>query len=119
VSRSGNRGRARRSRFPTRAALLDACALIRLHKCEALSALAGTIDFAVAEHAYGEFAAGGPSAKAALVRLTAVKRPIIPGSLEWTHFARIRDGFSTVDLARISRSRSRWRRPIATIPCRS
>ncbi len=98
MPRSGKRGQARRSRFPARGALLDACALIRLHKCDVLDRLAGTIDFAVAEHAYGEFAAGGPSAKAALARLAMVKRPIIPGSPEWKHFARVRDGFSTVDL---------------------
>ena len=88
----------RRSRFPARSALLDACVLIRLHKCDALSLLANTIDFIVAEHAYGEFAAGGPSAKAALARLAIKKRPIVPGSSEWKHFALIRGEFSTVDL---------------------
>ncbi len=98
MPRSRVRGPARRSRFPARAARLDACALIRFQKCESLDLLASTIDFAVAEHAYGEFAAGGPSAKAALARLAIVKRPIIPGSLEWKQFARVRDGFSTVDL---------------------
>lgn len=98
MPRSSKRGQARHSRFPARAALLDACALIRLHKCEALDLLAGTIDFGVAEHAYGEFAAGGPSAKAALARLAMVKRPIMPGSPEWRYFARVREGFSTVDL---------------------
>lgn len=89
---------ARRSRFPARAALLDACALIRLYKCEALGLLVNTIDFAVAEYAYGEFAAGGPSAKAALVDLAVKKRPIVPGSPEWKHFALVRGEFSTVDL---------------------
>jgi predicted nucleic acid-binding protein len=72
--------------------------LIRLHKCEALHLLADTIDFPVAEHAYGEFAAGGPSAKAALARLAVKKRPIVPGSPEWKHFALVRGEFSTVDL---------------------
>ncbi|HSK02861.1 MAG TPA: hypothetical protein VK932_16530 [Kofleriaceae bacterium] len=79
-------------------ALLDACVLIRLYKCDALDLLARTIALAAAEHAHGEFAVGGPSTRAALDRLRVEKRPILPGSKEWNHFVRIRSEFSTVDL---------------------
>lgn len=87
-----------RSRFPARSVLLDACALIRLYKCDALDLLVGTVRFVVAEHAHGEFAASGPSARAALRRLRVEPRSIIPGTPEWDHFARVRVEFSTVDL---------------------
>jgi hypothetical protein len=78
--------------------LLDACALIRLYKCDALDLLRETIELLAAAHAHGEFAASGPSARAALERLRVQKRPVIPGSKEWNHFVQIRKGFSTVDL---------------------
>jgi hypothetical protein len=89
---------ASRSKFPTRVAILDACVLIRLHKCDALDLIAKTIELIISEHAYGEFAAGGPAAKAALTKLDVVKRSIIVGSPEWTHLALLRAEFSTVDL---------------------
>ena len=92
------RAEAPRSRFPARSALLDACALIRLHKCEALGLLERTITLLVAAHAHGEFAVSGPSARAALERLRVQKRSVTAGSREWWHFALIRKGFSTVDL---------------------
>ena len=100
MARKGERPRTEssRSRFPTRSVLLDACVLIRLHKCEALGLLERTIAFLVAAHAYGEFAAGGPSARAALDRLRVERRYITSGSKEWGHFSRIRSEFSTVDL---------------------
>jgi predicted nucleic acid-binding protein len=72
--------------------------LIRLHKCEALDKLTNTLHFLVAEHAHEEFSASGPSARAALERLQASKRSIIPGSPEWKNFSLIRNSFSTVDL---------------------
>lgn len=46
----------------------------------------------------GEFAAGGPSARAALDRLGSTRRPVVVGSPEWDQLTRIRDEFSTVDL---------------------
>jgi hypothetical protein len=78
--------------------LLDACALIRLYKCDALELLERTVPLLVATHAHGEFAASGPAARALLERLRVEKRPVIPGGAEWSHFARIRSEFSTVDL---------------------
>lgn len=78
--------------------MLDASALIRLHKCESLDLLTSTAKLSIAEHAHGEFEAGGPSARAALARLKVTKRPIVPGSPEWKHFALVREEFSTVDL---------------------
>jgi hypothetical protein len=100
LARKDNRSRAEapRSRFPARSVLLDACALIRLYKCDALGVLERTIVFLAAAHAHGEFAASGPAARAMLERLRIQKRSIVPGSKEWSHFARIRRGFSTVDL---------------------
>ena len=92
------RAEAPRSRFPTRSVLLDACALIRLYKCDALGLLERTIVLLVGAHAYGEFALSGPAARALLERLRIQKRSIVPGSREWSHFALIRKGFSTVDL---------------------
>jgi hypothetical protein len=86
------RSEAPRSRFPARAVLLDACALIRLHKCEALGLLERTITLLAAAHAHGEFALSGPSARAALERLRVQKRSITSGSREWWHFALIRKG---------------------------
>lgn len=92
------RAEAPRSLFPTRSVLLDACALIRLHKCDALELLEATITFLAAAHAHGEFAADGPRARALLERLPVEKRSITSGSREWEHFTLIRKGFSTVDL---------------------
>lgn len=94
----GRRADAPRSRFPARSVLLDACALIRLHKCEALGLLERTVPLLAAAHAHGEFAVSGPSARAALERLRVQKRSVTSGSREWWHFALIREGFSTVDL---------------------
>ncbi len=89
-----------RAVFPTRVALLDACILVRMHKCNALDRLEGALDFVTAEQVHGEFSAGGPSARAALEALDVDKRSIVPGSPEWVQFARVRDAkeFSTVDL---------------------
>lgn len=96
--RSKNRHAPPRSRFPARAVLLDASALIRLYKCESLELLTNTVKLAAAEHVHGEFEAGGPAQRAALGRLAVSKRSIVPGSPEWKHFVLVRKGFSTVDL---------------------
>jgi hypothetical protein len=108
LARRGKRRRAEapRSLFPTRSVLLDACALIRLHKCDALESLEETITFLAAAHAHGEFrrrrAAGARPAGAPACR----EAPHTSGSPEWDHFTLIRRGFSTVDLGELGEDES-------------
>jgi hypothetical protein len=79
--------------------LLDNSALVRLWKCEALDALAGTVALHFAAHVAREFRAQGPSERAALARLGAEAHPVTPGTRAWALFGQIRgDRHSTRDL---------------------
>lgn len=87
------------SRFPTAGVLLDNSALVRLHKCEALDVLAGTVRLHAAGHVVKEFHAQGPGERAALAALRVTSHGVRPGVAAWDAFCSIRGGrYATRDL---------------------
>jgi hypothetical protein len=82
-------------RFPTPGVLLDASALVRLWKCDALEALAGTVQLHVAGHVEKELGRQGPAERAAFGKLRAVPHPLRVGTRAWELFGQLWGGRHT------------------------
>jgi hypothetical protein len=86
-------------RFPAAGVLLDNSAIVRLHKCEALDVLAGTVRLHVAGQVAKEFHAQGPAERATLAGLGVEIHRVRPGGAAWSAFCTLRGGrFATRDL---------------------
>ena len=77
-------------RFPAPGILVDACGLLRLHKCGALGLLGKINTVHVADQVHSEFSRRGAAQKAALAALSPTKHTVTPGNSYWDAFCRIR-----------------------------
>lgn len=84
--------------FPADGAMLDACALIRLYKCDALETLKGWTPLHITAQVGGEFEKN-PGQRSLLRKLRLTQHPVKVGTPAWDVFCQVRGAvFSNQDM---------------------